>query len=338
MLNRHFTFQNLIDAAILIGAIVVSSVVAYGQDTSTPQPPAPTPTPALSIEGPAEGKRDGFNDLTVIGHPADCTFDWLVFPFDHKLNLRESEKGKVLTVVGPPGQYMLIVSVSNGSAKQNAKHLLTIPGDVPTPPGPPRPPVVVKTLRDLAGPDATKVEKLHADMLEAIGKGLFDTVERFKEVYAAAVKDRGLENNLAVLECTKRLAVSTLDAVKSELVKITDELKTAPVPVPTVGKKHIVILRETLDDTPEQARAWNLLRTGENAAYIKSKGHRLEILDDDSVDQDGQPSKLVAELKPLATTLPFMFILEPSDGRPLHSQPAPATAAQVMEVIKSHGG
>jgi hypothetical protein len=343
MLNRHLTFQNLIDVAILIGAIVVSTVVAYGQDP-TPQPPAPTPTVSLAIEGPFidgklsdTGKRDDYNDFKATGGPAKGTFQWIAIPLDNKLKLRESDDGRSLSVVGGPGNYTLLLVVSDGTAKQFDQHDFVIPGDAPTPPpGPPKPVPVVKTLRDLAGPDATKVEKLYADMLEAIGRGLFDTVERFKSVTAESAKERGIERNLAVLECTKRLSFATLDAIKGELAKIVEELKTGPTP--TVGKKHIVILRESADDTADHARIWNQLRTGDAAAYLAAKGHKLDILDDDSIGPDGQPAKLVTELKPLATSLPFMFILEQSDGRPLHSQAVPATASQVLEVIKNHGG
>ena len=130
--------------------------------------------------------------------------------------------------------------------------------------------------------------------------------------------------------------VKTLEELKGPLDKIVKELAT-PGPVPG-GKKHIVILRESADDTADQARIWNQLRTGDAAEYLASKGHKLDIFDDDSIGPDGQPAKLVTELKPLATSLPFMFILDASDGRPLHSQAVPASASLVMEVIKSHGG
>ncbi len=344
-MKRLFTPENLIEAFITIVVLVVSSVVAYGQEPApapAPSPPVPRvlvpavePTPALSIEGPTEGIVNDFNDFTAMGHPEKCTFTWHVLPRDHKAKIRLSDKQNSLTLVGPPGKYSLLLVVSDGTAAQSDWHEFTIPGDIPTPPGPPRPPVVVKTLRDLAGPDATKVEKLHADMLEAIGKGLFDTVERFKEVYAAAVKDRGLENNLAVLECSKRLGLATLDEIKAALVKINDELKTAPTPIS--GKRHVVILHESADDTAEQARIWNQLRAGQASEYMISKGHKLDILDDDVVDGSGQLPPLVAKLNALNVATPALFILDESKAV-LHSQALPSSTSQIMEVLKAHGG
>jgi len=278
-MKRLFSTENLIEAAITIIAIIASTVAVYGQDVPTPQPPAPTPTPVLSIEGPTEGKRDDFNDLTVIGHPADCTFDWFVVPFDHKLSLRESEKGKVLTIVGPPGQYILIVSVSNGSAKQSAKHLLTIPGDVPVPPGP-NPPPAVKTLRDLAGLKADNVSKAYVQLLDGIGKGLLETREEFNIAEEITLKQRDCVEHGAKAEIAKRLTVP-FEQLKVAVKLIVDELGAA-TPVPTPSNAAVTYVYEKDNGEPSSGVMAGLNRLN------REKNLKATIFEEDTVDGSGQ--------------------------------------------------
>lgn len=114
-----------------------------------------------------------------------------------------------------------------------------------------------------------------------------------------------------------------------------------PVVVPpVVGAKRIVILHEVGDQNPAFARMVTSLRTGAHAEYLVSKGHSLLVLDDESNDQNGQPDPLVAELRPRNSNWPALFILDGGDGRPLHDEtlPANATADQVMQILREHGG
>lgn len=113
-----------------------------------------------------------------------------------------------------------------------------------------------------------------------------------------------------------------------------------PIPVVVEGTKTVVILHEAGDDTPAFSRMVVALRAGANAEYLTSKGHRLLILDDESNDQDGNPDPLVSQLSPRNSNWPAVFILDGSDGRPLHDETlsANATADDVMRILREHGG
>ncbi len=315
-------------------------LASYPVLAQEPMPPVvvvpavePTVPALLEIVGPVEIKLGQFIDFEAKGGEGKA-IRWRfigagdVVPL---FRLAKDEPRKI-EIGYLPGKWTLECTVSDGVNFYEDSHTFTIEVGVgPDPVVPPKP----VTLAELAGKDAPEVRAVYAKLDEGLKAGSIDSLELFEATEEVLLKDANLEAHGATAAIVKRLGGKTLEQVKVEVPKIVAELGAGPSPV---GKRHIVILRETSDDTPEQARAWNLLRSGENASYIKAKGHKLEILDDDSVDQDGQPSKLVEQLKPLASSLPFMFILEPSDGRPLHSQAAPATAAQIMEVIKSHGG
>lgn len=114
-----------------------------------------------------------------------------------------------------------------------------------------------------------------------------------------------------------------------------------PIPIPVVeGERTVVIIRESENDTPSFGSLVYGLRTGTNDDYLDSKGHTLLILDQHQLDEDGQPSQLVAGLLGRNSQLPALFILESSDMRPLHDETlaATATAADVMAILKANGG
>lgn len=114
-----------------------------------------------------------------------------------------------------------------------------------------------------------------------------------------------------------------------------------PPDIPVVeGRRTVVIIRESENDNPALARMIVALRSGANDEYLKAEGHTLFIHDDDDVDENGQPAELVQALKPVHPELPALFILESSDGRPLHHRTLPddATAADVMAILKQYGG
>lgn len=106
-------------------------------------------------------------------------------------------------------------------------------------------------------------------------------------------------------------------------------------PAPEVGTRNVLIVRETEDTTPEQARLATALRTGAHAEYLKTKGHTLRILDDDAVNENGQPVAELAKYKPF--TIPELLIIAPPD-KLLHRGPLPATAEAVIETLKANGG
>lgn len=128
------------------------------------------------------------------------------------------------------------------------------------------------------------------------------------------------------------------------VVVVTPPEVVDPPVVPVVepvaaGKRTVVIIRESADDNPEIARMIQNLRTGENAAYFTQKGHRLHFLDDEQVDDEGEPLPIVRELLAQHSEMPAIFILR-EDGMPLHHETLSATAtdADVMRILKAWGG
>ena len=103
-----------------------------------------------------------------------------------------------------------------------------------------------------------------------------------------------------------------------------------------------MIVRETADVTTPQSALLVKLRTGTAGSYLKTKGHTLSILDDDSVNEHGQPSKVVEAWRPhfAGMTLPALFIIDAQTRQLLHKESiAPtATADNIIERVREHGG
>lgn len=102
----------------------------------------------------------------------------------------------------------------------------------------------------------------------------------------------------------------------------------------TEGPRHVMIPHETADDTPAIANELAALRMGTHEAYLKSKGHTLDILDDDKLGPDGQPPALLNKFKPYA--LPEVLVIQPPD-KLLARQPF-TTADAAIELLKKNGG
>lgn len=116
-----------------------------------------------------------------------------------------------------------------------------------------------------------------------------------------------------------------------------------PTPPPVVsGKRELLIVRETADVTTPLSGLLVALRNGPSFDYLKTKGHKLAILDDDSVNEAGQPSKLVEAWRPhfAGMTLPVLFIIDAQSRQLLHKESiAPtATADNIIERVREHGG
>lgn len=88
-----------------------------------------------------------------------------------------------------------------------------------------------------------------------------------------------------------------------------------------------------------QARTVQDLRAGPQADYLKSKGHALWILDDDSVGANGQPV-LPGWMRAAGNpTLPALIIAtDSSPPQILHKGPWPDTADAVITQLQQAGG
>lgn len=107
-----------------------------------------------------------------------------------------------------------------------------------------------------------------------------------------------------------------------------------PEPPGPSGVRHLLLIRETADATPDVARMVVSLRTGKHAEYLASKSHKLHILDDDSADAKAwQP--FYSDL-----TLPALLIIEPTSKRLLRREALPkgSTADTVMTALRNAGG
>lgn len=110
---------------------------------------------------------------------------------------------------------------------------------------------------------------------------------------------------------------------------------TLPGVLTPSGPRTVLIVREASDSTSETARTLTTaLRTGEPAKYIAAKGHSLLILDDDSKDENGQPSPVLAKFAPFA--VPELLII--AGDKAIHREKCPATADGVLAVLKAKGG
>jgi hypothetical protein len=114
-----------------------------------------------------------------------------------------------------------------------------------------------------------------------------------------------------------------------------------PGPVES-GKRLVVLIRETADDTPAVGQMLVGLRSGPSAAYLSSKSHTLDMLDIHSVGPDGKPASLIEMFRPeiAGMTLPVLVVADAVTRKLISKQTLPptATAADVVEAVKKAGG
>lgn len=102
----------------------------------------------------------------------------------------------------------------------------------------------------------------------------------------------------------------------------------APTPDPTARGSRLVVIRETEDAT-----------RAESALYLRLRNEpkltgRLQIVDKDSQDEAGNPSKLVADcLASYYGVLPAIFVLDDS-GKVIHGLPLPSDVSAVTKLLE----
>ncbi len=102
-------------------------------------------------------------------------------------------------------------------------------------------------------------------------------------------------------------------------------------PTPNPGKRKLVIVRESAQQSPELARVITALRAGAEAKYLKEHGHLLSVYDDDELSADWQA--LIS-----GVTLPAVFYVDPVTNVLLDKSPVPAKASAVIDTLKANGG
>lgn len=255
---------------------------------------------------------------------------------------------KTAYVTGPVGShpYDAVVAWIEGDALQLEKYSGTLTIGKPAP----VPPVVVKTLAELAGDKAAVLAELITDLREA-GLPIAPSVDALKRGLGAGLARAGVAaNHPAVVEINKRidaaasgsLTDASRQSLDAALAAIASELGAKPPepPKPPVveGKRLVVIVADLKDTTPDRASMFNDLRTGEPGKYLEGKGHQLLILDDDQETADGGPDPFVVKLKATGAALPAQFVLDLQTKQIIAQQALPASAAAVVDFVKVNGG
>jgi hypothetical protein len=220
--KRLFSTANLIDAALIALAILVSAGTLCAQD--------PPPEPAAMIVGPPYVLPGKIVRLSVQGAPKDSKIVWDVLPraaVDME-KLAPDRLNFTAEASNNPFQVRVWVLPPDGGE-------LILDFDVliaPRPPIPPGPIPVVLTLRDLAGAKAQDLRELYAGLALLVENGSLDDVAHFHRTEATALENRKLTGHGATTAIAKRLNVKTLDELKAPLAKIVEELGAPPTPPP----------------------------------------------------------------------------------------------------------
>ena len=97
---------------------------------------------------------------------------------------------------------------------------------------------------------------------------------------------------------------------------------------PSSGPREVLIVRESANDTPDLTGLLVELQTGPPSQLIEGKGHTLTILDEEDVTLN----------PPRADNSPAELIIKAQPDKVLARQPLPATAAEVLAILKAKGG
>lgn len=107
---------------------------------------------------------------------------------------------------------------------------------------------------------------------------------------------------------------------------------------PSERKLMVIVAHEEKDDTVEQTDIWADMRKDEFRNYCSTKGHRIQILDDDATDATGK--RIIPEVDLSGKPLPLVLVYDRETKKLIDSEPLPAgsTSATVMDIIRRHGG
>jgi len=296
---------------------------------------------------------DRADEHTVVALKVDRTF-----PAGSKVKYRWSAPtlsigegtadNKTAYATGAPGAHQVFLTLAwiEGDSLQ----LETDSGTLVIGDAPPTPPVVVKTLAELAGDKAAILAELLTDLREA-ALPIAPTTDALKNGLKAGLARAAVPvDHPAAVEIVKRLDAcgsgkiddalrKSLDAALAKAVADLGAKPPVPPTPPVVeGKRLLVIIHETADTTPEQGALFTAIRSGETAKYIKEKGHPSPlILDDESVDAGGRPIALVESLE-AAMPAPAMFVLEPTTKAVIAKQALATKEQDVLAFLKANGG
>ena len=114
-----------------------------------------------------------------------------------------------------------------------------------------------------------------------------------------------------------------------------DPPKPDPTP-PVAGKLFVVVVEETRQAMAERG-AW--FADKELSAYMKDKGHKFRVVDKDVQNSDGQTpadvKRFIDDAKKEGT--PRLYLVG-EDGKTRRAGPMAKTPAELLSLIKQHGG
>ena len=112
--------------------------------------------------------------------------------------------------------------------------------------------------------------------------------------------------------------------MKRYVIVTGGDVDPRPFPPPTPGKRKVIILEESQDRTPAQAK---IILSSKLRKYLESKKHQFRVTDVDNVPRGNVPR----------SPLPLL-IIEDGGGNPIYSGALPKTVEDTIETIKAHGG
>lgn len=105
------------------------------------------------------------------------------------------------------------------------------------------------------------------------------------------------------------------------------------------GPREILVVHETLQDSPEHGGLWVALRKPDFDSWLKSKGHNIVIHDITDKAANGQPPPIFLKYGVKDTTpLPRAFVSDKKSGKVIREEPCPANKTDFQALIERGGG
>lgn len=102
------------------------------------------------------------------------------------------------------------------------------------------------------------------------------------------------------------------------------------------GPMAVMVVRESENITPAIAALGTALRVPPAADFFKAGKHTVSINDPQDKDENGKTPVLLEKFQPYQPTGELLLVAPPD--KLIHRQPLPATAQEVVDVVKSKGG
>ena len=111
-------------------------------------------------------------------------------------------------------------------------------------------------------------------------------------------------------------------------------------PKPVAGKRRVVVLHETAEDTFEMSSLIVSLQSGEceEAKYVEAKGHSVSFLDDDLEQARVAIAAANSQGKSVGSDRPAMLIMDDKGVVIWAGKMESVSAAWFLEQLKKHGG